>query len=555
MGGNYHNITVTQLCDVISMLHSCMDDYLYVYDLIHDFYYISPEAVQRFALPSAQFHDVIANHAKFVYPPDLEMIQNDLQKLVSGEKDFHNMRYRWISVTGEPIWINCRGYVVRDSGKPLYMLGCINEIGAKQMADNVSGLLGISSLEVFLKQHSELKYKMGYLMRLGLDDFKEINEKLGLDYGDMVLRKTAEIISECILPEQMLYRAVSDEYLVLDIGGHTVEDAIEQYKNIRQKIDIFVESHHYNAVFTISAGILIRNGCENDTFSDIMRFSEFSLNEAKRNGKNNSYVFAQEDYDKFLRKKKLTQILRKSVNSEFEGFEAYLQPLFHAKSNTLYGAEALMRFHTEEFGMVSPIEFIPLLEETGLIIPVGKWMLHRSLELCHEIQQRYPAFRISINISYIQVMKSNIISEIISAISEHHVPPSSVIIELTESGMLSTDTRVAKLWMKLKEKGIRLALDDFGTGYSNFHYLNDLQPEIIKIDRSFTIKAIQNDYEYKLLSLMSDMVHSLNVKVCVEGIETLDELHKMLNLAPDYCQGYYFGKPCSYSQFLNDFLQ
>jgi len=285
-----------------------------------------------------------------------------------------------------------------------------------------------------------------------------------------------------------------------------------------------------------------------------MRYSEFSLNEAKRRGKNRYYVFNEDDFERFMRRKRIIRLLRKSVNNNFEGFEAFLQPLINASSNTLYGAEALMRYRTEEYGMVSPVEFIPLLEETGLIIPVGKWMLHRSLELCHEIQQTVPGFRISINISYIQVMKSNIISELISAIDEHQVDPSTVIVELTESGLLSTDSRVAKLWLKLKEKGIQLALDDFGTGYSNFHYLNDLHPEIIKIDRSFTIKAIENEYEYKLLSLMSDMVHGMDVKVCVEGIENLEELEKMLKVTPDYCQGYYFGKPCSYQEFTETFV-
>ena len=285
-----------------------------------------------------------------------------------------------------------------------------------------------------------------------------------------------------------------------------------------------------------------------------MRYSEFSLNEAKRRGKNRYYVFNEDDFERFMRRKRITRLLRKSVNNNFEGFEAFLQPLINASSNTLYGAEALMRYRTEEYGMVSPVEFIPLLEETVLIIPVGKWMLHRSLELCHEIQQTVPQFRISINISYIQVMKSNIISELISAIGEHQVDPSTVIVELTESGLLSTDSRVAKLWVKLKEKGIQLALDDFGTGYSNFHYLNDLHPEIIKIDRSFTMKAIENEYEYKLLSLMSDMVHGMDVKVCVEGIENLEELEKMLKVTPDYCQGYYFGKPCSYQEFTEHFV-
>ena len=160
-----------------------------------------------------------------------------------------------------------------------------------------------------------------------------------------------------------------------------------------------------------------------------------------------------------------------------------------------------------------------------------------------------PDFHISINISYIQVMKSNIINEIISAVDMHGIDTSNVIIELTESGILESDSRVIKLVANLKNNGIRLALDDFGTGYSNFHYLNELKPDIIKIDRSFTLKALQNDYEYQLLSLMSNMVHSLNLKMCIEGIETNDELAKMSKLSPDYCQGYYWGKPCPYQEF------
>lgn len=553
METNFDHLSVPQLSKIIDILHPCMDDYLYVYDFINDYYYISPQAVKRFALPSHQFHDVLASHKKFVYPVDLYDLQEDLALMTSGKKEFHNMQYRWLSTSGEPIWINCRGYIINENDKPSYMVGCINEIGVKQKADNVSGLLGITSLQSYLTDHS-YSLSHGYLLRLGLDDFKEINEKLGSDYGDMILRRTAECISSCLKPGQMLFRAVADEFLLLDIQDDYTKNAVSLYKAIRQKIDEFVEANHYEAVFTISGGILPCKNMQGHSFSDIMKLSEFSLNEAKREGKNRSYIFQQADYDKFLRRRRITQLLRQSVNHNFEGFEAYLQPLFDATTNTLYGAESLMRFRTEEFGMVSPVEFIPLLEETGLIMPAGKWMLHESLDLCQKIQTAHPGFRISINISYIQVMKSNIINEIISAVTSHGISPSNVIIELTESGILESDTRITKLVSNLKDNGIRLALDDFGTGYSNFHYLNELKPDIIKIDRSFTLKALENDYEYQLLSLMSNMVHSLNLKMCIEGIETTDDLTKMNQLSPDYCQGFYFGKPCPYEEFKAQYL-
>ena len=214
-----------------------------------------------------------------------------------------------------------------------------------------------------------------------------------------------------------------------------------------------------------------------------------------------------------------------------------------------------MRFRSEEFGMISPAEFIPVLEETGLIIPLGRWILHQALQACQKVRQWIPNFQITVNVSYIQIMKSNIINEIVSAIEEYDIPASQVVIELTESGAIESDTHFSKMWDKLKANGIRLALDDFGTGYSNFQYLYDLQPDIIKIDRSFTAKALKNEYEYNLLNLMSGLVHNLDLKICIEGIETEDERNRMQELSPDYSQGFFFGRPCPFEQFIEQFVK
>ena len=553
MERNFQEITVEQLCNVINLLHPCMDDYLYVYDFINDFYYISPHAKQRFSIPDNTFRDVVRTHGLFVYPPDLEPLQEDLNELLAGERSFHNLEYRWLDLDGQPVWINCRGYVVRNKEQALYMIGCINEIGARQKADNVSGLLGSSSLQSWLHK-TPTPFPEGFLLRLGMDDFKEINEKLGIEYGDMVLRRTAECIARCITPAQKLYRVVADEFLVLDFQGGTYQEAGKLYKQIQQNIVRFVEENHYEAVFTISGGILETSNITDFAYTNVMKLSEFSLNEAKRQGKNRCYRFQGEDYEQFLKRKRLTQFLRQAVYDDCKGFEAYFQPLFHANSNTLYGAEALMRLHSPEGNMISPGEFIPILEETGLIIPVGRWMLEQSLAACKKILTWIPDFRISINVSYVQVIKSDIINEIVTAAAKQEVSPSNVIVELTESGLLESNPHFTRLLAKLKEKGIRLALDDFGTGYSNFHYLHDLRPDIIKIDRSFTAKALANDYEYNLLDLISGMVHTLNLNVCVEGIETEDERNRIQNLSPDYIQGFYFGKPCPYQQFTEQFV-
>lgn len=547
-------ITVQQLCQTIDLIHTCFDDYPYVYDFINDFYYISPNAARRFAMPRHCFRNVVETLRTFVYPSDFEPLQKDLDEVLSGVKDMHNMQYRMLNTDGEPIWINCRGHVVKTDGKPSYMVGCINEIGTRQKADNISGLLGESSLHSYLEEFSPF-FPSGYLLRLGIDDFKGINEKLGVEYGDHILKKTAECISSCLHPGQQLYRLVADEFMVLDFLGDGLEHAINLYKEIRATIDRFVEDNQYEAVFTISGGILDNNSIEDFSFSDIMKLSEYSLNEAKRRGKNQCYSFVQEDYENYLKRRHLRQLIRQSVRNNFEGFEAYFQPVFLADSHTLYGAETLMRFYTKEYGMIPPSEFIPLLEETGLIIPLGRWILHQALFACKHIQQWIPGFQITVNVSHIQIVKSNIINEIVSAAEQYNIPPSQVVIELTESGALEKNVHFSKIWEKLKANGIRLALDDFGTGYSNFHYLNDLQPDIIKIDRSFTAKAMENDYEYNLLQLMSSLVHNLDLKICIEGIETEEERDRMLTLNPDYSQGFYFGRPCPLFDFIEQFVK
>lgn len=551
---DFTQITIDDLCEVINLFQPCMDDYLYVCDFENDFYYISETAIERFALPSNSFHNVTKTHKSFVYPADMPELEKELQAVATGKKTTHNMQYRWLDRNGSPVWINCRGRVLHRDGIPLYMIGCINEIGSLQKADNISGLLGLSSFKNYLSTLDKLPSEC-YVLRLGLDDFKAVNVNLGMDYGDMLLKKTAECISECLLPGQMLYKIISDEFIILDTIGSNEAQVISLYKQIRSRINQFVQNNQYTAVFTISGGILKLDAADDISFQSIMKLSEFSLSESKQRSKSSYYVFNSDDYALFKKHRHLTHILRRSVNNNFEGFEAYFQPVIDADTQTLYGAETLMRFSCKEYGVVSPAEFIPLLEESGLIIPAGKWILQQSMSACKKLQNIFPDFSISVNISYIQVMKSDIINEIISSVSEYGITPSHVIVELTESGLLLSDTQMTKLWKKLKKTHIKIALDDFGTGYSNFHYINDLKPDIIKIDRSFTSKAIKNKYDYNLLSLMSGMVRELNLKICVEGIENETELNKIQQLTPNYCQGYYWGKPCPFEQFVEDFVK
>lgn len=539
---------------VIDVLAPCMDNYLYITDLKNDTYCISESATERFKIASNFFPNAIAAFQTITYPADYKGLCEDLERIRRKEKDFHDLQYRWLDKEDNPVWINCRGRVLLDgNGEPEFLVGCINEIGKKQKADNVSGLLGESVLhESFVDD--TVRKEQGFLLRIGIDNFKEINENKGMTYGDMILKKTAEAIGKAVTKEQHLFKVVADEFIVVDFEETDREAALEQYQRIQRKISAFIIENGYEVFFTISAGVVYFADIVNQNYDNLMKLSEFALNEVKNRGKNKCYIYQKTDYKAFQRKKELIHIMRQAVNNGFEGFTTYFQPVMDIKKNKLTGAETLLRFNTEQTGFVSPGEFIPLLEESGLIIPVGRWVLEQAMIACHKIQEIIPDFRVSVNLSYIQVLKSNVLKEIIDIVEKYRLPNDSILVELTESGFLESDENFIDFCQGLKEHGIPLALDDFGTGYSNFHYLYNISPNTIKIDRSFTLKALKNDYEYNLLRHMSDMTHSIDLNFCIEGIETKEELDKICGISPDYIQGYYFGKPCPFEQFVKDFV-
>lgn len=565
---------------IVELFNPCMDDYLYVFDLQKDCYKISKHATERFLLPGDNFDDAAKAHHTFVYSEDQSRLDDEFRRIMSGEIVFHNMHYRWLDRVGKPVWINCRGRVLNDAdGKPHFLVGCINEIGQKQKADNVSGLLGESSLSAYVEQFED-GLPDGFFLRIGIDDFRDINGDFGMEYGDYILKSTADCIAENIKPSQRLYRILADEFMVVDFSGGDMEAATELYKNIRKSLDTFIEENGYKSVFNISAGA-VDTAKTSGTYENIMKLSEYALNTAKDQGKNRCYIYMQEDYDVFLRKKQITRQLHHAVNHGFEGFETYYQPIVDTKTRRLVGAEALMRFSMPErcedgetkkeavcvgedghdadekvhWERISPVEFIPLLEETGLIIPAGKWMLHQAISTCSRWQKYIPNFRININLSYVQVMKSRVLTEILTALRLYGLEPSAVGIELTESGYLDTNTHFQKLWDGLKKNGVLVILDDFGTGYSNLHCLGDLRPNYIKIDRSFTLKALNNQYEHDLMTQIITMTHKLDLTICVEGIETEDEFAKISELDPDYIQGFLFGKPQPAEEFYENLIK
>ena len=551
---NVENMSIQQIKSIMDVLQEASDAYLFILDLTSDVYYIPESLTKRVALDSTRIENCIEKLIKVVHPMDWDMLQRDIEKCVSGQQSRHDLEYRWIDRNGRIVWINCKGTVVTDAEGHNLLVGKINEIGRKAKADNVTGLRGEASF--LLDAKTVLRDKpesIRYLMRIGIDNFKEINEKYGVEAGDEVLYELSKCITDTVSESVPVYRIVADEFMIMDVISKSHENPKDIYNQIRNKIVELAKAKDYSCFYTISAGVIDKDFAGKGS-DDIMMLSEFALNEAKRNGKNQMAYFVQDDYDKYLEQLDIRKEIRRDISDNFRGFQVYYQPIVDADTHKLIGAEALLRWNSTKYGNVSPAVMIPIMEESGLIIPIGRFVLWEAARMCKKWQKILPDFYVHVNLSYVQVHKSDLMSDVNECISEVGISPESLVLELTESGYIETDNRIKELFQNLKNNNINLAIDDFGTGYSNMRYLKEIEAKTIKLDRSFVLQALNNDYDYTIICHIIEMVHSVGSTVVMEGIEFDYELEKMKDAKPDMIQGYLFGKPVSAEDFNEQFI-
>ena len=542
---------------LFEIITECMDDYLYIFDLRNNTFEISQSAVNRFHISTNILTDAANEIMKVVYEEDREMLAKHLTDICEGKEKVHNLHYRWIDKAGMPVWVNCRGMVIDDpEGNLEYLVGCLNETGNRKRADNVTGLLGGPEFLAYLQSQKKTITK-GFFMHIGIDDFGAINGSRGADYGNYILKSVADCMKECLSGRQRLYHLVADQYVIVDLEAPSMEAAVKLQKRITDKLYSFIVSENYEALFSISVGVIgAATFCEGA--EECRKKFEFALKQAKSMGKSGFYIFNQDDYEVFLRKGRIIAALRNAIVNDCDGFEVYYQPIMDCQSERIIGAEALMRFSmmTEEGREnISPMEFIPLLEETGLIIPAGRYILNQAAEMCCEMQQYIPEFKINVNVSYVQILQGSVGHDILDIIQKYALRPECICVEMTESGFMDMTSSFCKFRKILGENRIPFVIDDFGTGYSNLHCIRDMNPSYVKMDKDFTAKAMSGARDYELYKNIISMVHSINVRICSEGIEESGWCLKMKEMKVDYLQGYYFGRPCEKERFVQQYVK
>ena len=390
-------LSLEQLTAVIEVLQKSSDSYFYIMDLETYTYIATEKLVKRFPFGGTFVEDTHAVFSKLVYPSDMPKLQEDIRRCAAGGQDEHEMEYRWLDKDGRIVWIDCHGVVIQGKDGHRLLFGRVTELGKEAKADNITGLRRETRFRYDTEELlRDMPETINYMMRIGIDNFKEINEKEGVEAGDNVLRELADCIVASVDSKVDVYRLMADEFMIVDADPESEKEAADIYDEIKNKVADTVRKKEYSCFYTISAGVL-QDGFENKTAEGILRLTEFALNEAKRNGKNQMALFDREAYDGYLKRLDIRKLMRRDVNNDFKGFQVFYQPIVSTPDYRIIGAEALLRWNCEKYGSVSPAVFIPILEESGLIIPVGKYVLWQAARTCKKWKEIIPDFHINVN--------------------------------------------------------------------------------------------------------------------------------------------------------------
>ena len=386
------------------------------------------------------------------------------------------------------------------------------------------------------------------LLFIDLDGFKEVNDSMGHDYGDVLLIGVGKRIKNAIREQDTVARMGGDEFNVLlrDI------DCSDSVLTIAEKIQAHLaESFFLNGeqvYVTCSIGIAMfpEHG---DTVETLIKHADLAMYDAKNIGRNCYQFFSYRMLDDLLEKRRMTDDLRSGIaNNEFQ---LYFQPIIDMQSNAIKKAEALIRWNHPEKGMVPPLEFIGIAEETGLIKELGAWVARTaSAEVARLRRELDPDFKVSINVSPSQLKgDSEWMLNWFDYMEELEVDKDAIIVEITENMMMESEDTVRMNLNKLRDKGISIAIDDFGVGYSSLSYLQEMEVDVLKIDRSFVDNIDKDNNSLALCRAMVMIAHQLNISVVAEGVETDMQKHKLIELGCDFGQGYLFDRPMPTEEF------
>jgi diguanylate cyclase (GGDEF)-like protein len=386
------------------------------------------------------------------------------------------------------------------------------------------------------------------IMYLDLDRFKNINDTLGHPTGDEIIKTVAQRLEEVLRDGDTISRLGGDEFTILLPGIGSERDAAIVASKLLKSMALPHTVDGREIFITASIGIAIypNDGLTRD---DLIKNADSALYHAKERGRDSFQFYTQAMNASALERFSLESGLRRAL--ERQEFVLFFQPQADLSSGRLVGAEALIRWQHSELGLVPPGQFIPLLEETGLIVPVGEWVLQEACRQAREWQQQgHRPVRISVNISPMQFKKGELVTLVRAALADSGLAPSLLELEITESSLMDDVEENVAILQRLKAMGVQLAIDDFGTGFSSLSYLKRFPIDVLKIDQSFVRDVTEDPEDAAIAAAIIALGQTLELKVIAEGVETADQLAFLRQRRCDLVQGYLISRPVPPAEFI-----
>lgn len=530
-------------------------DYIYQLDLVNDVCTFSSKALEVLPLETATFGDALNRCLSFILPEDRHVFLDSFVPFLTGKSDRHTADYRVMTKQGNIMWISCNGKGVFDeNGKPLMIAGSlVDSTVEKTQQENIQNMLyydeltGLKNRRCFEKEMSEYLENpnvKGSLLYVNIRKYKQYNEMFGHDFGKKVLKEFAYMLGLYLYNAKGIYRFSDDEFLI-----HLKESNREQImtklipmQNILQRTRE-LEGHTVSIRTHTAVVIFPEHG---RTIDELLNNANQCLYHMINDGDEEVRFFAGENTSSISKQMRLETTLREEIENGFQHFRVVYQPIVKMNEDGTtewMGAEALLRYSNPDFPRLEQMEMIRTLEYTGLILPVGRWVISQALKECRKWSYSGKKCVVHVNVAAQQIAEAGLVEYIKNKCEEEFVDPSSLVVEITETSLLNNLEIATVFCNGLLDLGVGVALDDFGTGYSSFNYLRNLPITEIKIDREYTKKLEENQYNQTFITVMHQLTKQMDMKLCVEGVETLEELEMLRSMGIKLIQGYYFERP------------
>ncbi len=531
------------------------NDGIWEWDIEKDRFFISPKVSEILGIEDQDIENALEPWLERVHPQEWEQVKERMAKYLESQSGIYEDTYRIRNSEGDYIWILSHGKAIWNHiGKPIRVAGSYTNVTEQmqnqeklhQLAfyDQLTGLpnrsMLIERIEQEIQKDTYQEQKIGFLY-LDIDDFKQINDTIGHDFGDEFICKIARFLEDEVNENAMVARLGGDEFGIAFFRLQDKREVETVAQRLLERIKqpwILQNNEFYVGVsigityypeFGVNASALLQN-------SDIAMFV------VKENGKDGYRIYDPKMHQRTWNYIKMNSQLRTAI--ENNEFSLYYQPQVDLKTHKVIGVEALIRWNHPQNSFIPPMKFIPFAEETGQIYAIGEWVVNTACaKRLYWEQHGLGTMKMSINISSKRLAQDDVVDKIKHEIATHKIKGNCIELEITETAIMDNIERAIEVIHELKALGVTIALDDFGTGYSSLTYLQRLPIDVLKVDRMF-IKDIMREKEVgHIFKFITQLAHELGLKIVAEGVETKEQLEFLKDNGCDIIQGYYYSKP------------